>query len=172
MSSRHIGYLAVLVSGLSMIAMYVLYLRLRANAIEFFADNLTVPPGLEVSQRAPDDVASAGFGAQSVTNLAPFMLISEPMHVCFGAVNPFRPGVIYVRVINDATNEEMRRSNPVKSCWSQRPEDSFCFRIVLGPNYGRKGKTYVVRYELWFDSDDGIEHRMLMTKSYTTEGDR
>ena len=123
-SSRFIAYFAILFSGLSIIAWYVMYLRVQSNAKEFFADNMLVPPGLEVSGRAPEDVVANGFDPQGVTNAAPFMLVSEPLHICFGAVNPLRSGSIYVRVVDEVNQIEMRRSDTVKSRWSRHPEES------------------------------------------------
>ena len=169
---RIILYLSIMLSGLCAIAWYTMYRRVLSNANEFFADNLCVPSGLEVVAAAPQDAASRGFETGGVTNIPPFMFVTEPIHICYGAVNPRMPGHIHIRVIDDVRNLELRRSDKIACRWSERPEENFCFKILLGPNLGRRGRTYVVRYELWFCSRDGSKEWMLLSKTYTTEGIR
>lgn len=169
---RYAIYFTFLFSGLCVIAWYVLLCHARSNANEFYSDGLKVPSGLEIGVTAPNDHVAYEFPALMETNSPPFMAVTEPLHSCFGAVNPHEPGVLYVRVVEQTNSTEMRRSDVIRSGWSQKSEENFCFNIALGPNYGRKGKTYVVSYELWFRPDDGTQERMLLSKSYTTEGNR
>lgn len=165
-------YFSIMFSGLCAIAWYVVYLRLQSNGKEFFADNLCVPPGLEVLAAAPQDAESKGFETGDVTNVPPFMFVTEPLHICYGAVNPRMPGDIYIRMIDAVRNLEICQTGNRVCRWSENGEENFCFRFVLGPNPGRRGRTYVIRYELWFRSKDGTREWMLLSKTYTTEGIR
>lgn len=147
---------------------------------DHFADHLTIPKGITVSQplRAHDH-------ADGVAR----PMMSPPTHPTLRLWNSFQPGIYkseiwanpgekgmaYLRAYEVTHNTELskdilRERSIRRIGWSSDPGKLFPSKAEFTIYEGDWGKPYAARFEVWFAPDSGRPKRKLLQRVFRIEG--
>lgn len=160
---------------------YVAVLRMMANGPEFFADDLTVPQGIEYSDtcECPDFRVYAD---RISTNGCPCLDLTPDFNHVYGAVNPGEPGRLMLLIYEVTTKKiiydfyccrpgEWLNEDRGVCAWSEDTHECFTFFGRCGIAFGRRNRPYAITVELWFRPDSGGRRRMLLSRNFIVHGE-
>lgn len=159
---------------------YVAVVRMLSNGPEFFADEISIPDGVDYSvchKNLDRDFRVCGMA----TNCAPFVVLtSDYPQVCYGAVNPGEPGEIWIRVHEITTWYCLGDFDPYyepykwrseRACrWSEKDGECFLFWFLSPLSHGRRSRPYIVSVELLFQPDSNRVLRTLISRNFLVRG--
>lgn len=169
----------MVVCMLALDGMFVLFagsivLKVFAIGDEYFADNLSIPSGVPISEYIKD-LMPVDTDLPPVTNHMPCIEYSVESKVCNVLLNPGEPGRVYARAYEVTTGKELsaswlRRNTEHKIRWSDNSAELYWDTMNVVIREGRTSKWYAARIEVWFAPESGDAERKLLEKVYRVHG--
>ncbi len=184
-----IGFMnIILLIGNMVVAFFAVGFLMFGPSEDGFADDLTIPKNIEISEPIQNSTdswllkASESRDAFQTAILdhchCQFRLLKgmQPgMYRVEYLLNPREPGFVYLKAFEvtkgtPLSEKHLKADTMVRMSWSPNPTDRFYEKAGFMIYEGDWGKPYAARFEVWLKPDSGKTERKLAERIYKIEG--
>ena len=147
------------------------------DALDHFADELTIPPELGASIVVPkdEDEMSSNAGIRETDEFTLRNGIQPGVYKLALRINPGEQGVVYLKAFEvtkgtQLSGERLKEASSERVGWSTDLAKKFLYDKEFVIYEGDWGKPYAARIEVWFVPDSGKPERKLMERVCKIEG--